>query len=69
MSHSANGLTTLSFDSTSISTYSSTIKDAAYGHTKQDPHLPQINYMAVCDHATGDIVYATTYEGTKPFCR
>lgn len=64
MSNSANGHTTLSFDSTSISTYSSTIKDAAYGHAKQDPHLPQINYMTVCDHATGDIVYATTYEGS-----
>ena len=64
LSGSANGHTTLSFDSTSIGTYSKTIKNAAYGHAKQNPELPQINYMAVCDHATGDIVYACTYEGS-----
>ena len=72
LSGSANGHTTLSFDCTSISTYSITTKNAAYGHAKQNPELPQINYMAVCDHATGDIVYACTYEAgstTKRSCR
>lgn len=55
---------TLSFDSTGISTYSTTIKEAAWGHAKQDPHLRQVNYIAVCDHATGDVVYACTYDGS-----
>ena len=64
LSGSANGHTTLSFDSTSISTYSKTIKNAACGHAKQNPEMPQVNCMAVCDHTTGDIVYACTYEGS-----
>ena len=55
---------TLSFDSTSISTYSTTIKDAAYGYAKQNPELKQVNYMVVCDHNTGDVVYAYSYDGS-----
>lgn len=55
---------TLSFDSTSISTYSSGIVDAAWGHTKQNPQLRQVNYLVVCDHATGDVVYAFSYDGS-----
>ena len=31
-------------DNTSISTYSETIEDAAFGHAKRDPQLKQINY-------------------------
>lgn len=58
------GALTLSMDSTSISTYSSTIRDAAWGHAKQNPELRQVNYMAVCDHENGDIVYATSYDGS-----
>lgn len=55
---------TLSFDSTSISTYSSGIVDAAWGHAKQNPQLRQVNYLVVCDHATGDVVYAFSYDGS-----
>ncbi len=55
---------TLSFDSTSLSTYSTTIKDAAYGYAKQNPELKQVNYMVVCDHNTGDVVYAYSYDGS-----
>ena len=58
------GTVTLSFDSTSISTYSTTITDAAWGHAKQNPELRQVNYMVVCDHATGDVVYAYVYDGS-----
>ena len=55
---------TLSMDGTSISTYSSTIQDAAWGHAKQNPELKQVNFMAVVDHETGDVVYATNYDGS-----
>lgn len=55
---------TLSFDSTSISTYSSSITDAAWGHAKQNPELRQVNYLVVCDHGTGDVVYAFSYDGS-----
>lgn len=60
----SRGGVTLSMDSTSISTYSSTIQDAAWGHAKQNPELKQVNYMAVVDHATGDVVYAMSYDGS-----
>ncbi len=53
-------------DNTSISTSSTTIEDAAYGHAKRDPHLKQINYTFVCDQDTGDIVFTHTYEGSIP---
>ena len=55
---------TLSFDSTSISTYSNTINAAAWGHAKQNPELRQVNYMTVCDHATGDVVFACSCDGS-----
>lgn len=51
-------------DNTSISTYSRTIVDSAYGHAKRDPELRQINYTFVCDQETGDIVFVHTYEGS-----
>ncbi|MDO4938218.1 MAG: hypothetical protein Q4E62_09900 [Sutterellaceae bacterium] len=63
MKNSPNG-TTLSFDSTSISTDSKTIEKAAFGHAKQNPDMRQVNYMAVADHATGDVVYACAYDGS-----
>lgn len=55
---------TLSFDSTSISTYSTTITDAAWGHAKQNPDLKQVNYLVVCAHDSGDVVYAFTFDGS-----
>lgn len=59
-----NSAMTLSFDSTSISTYSETICEAAYGKAKQDPQLKQINLNLLCDHATGDALFASTEEGS-----
>lgn len=55
---------TLSFDSTSIGTYSETISEAAYGKAKQDPELKQINLNLLCDHATGDALFVSTEEGS-----
>ena len=55
---------TLSFDSTSISTYLNTINAAAWGHAKQNPELGQVNYMTLCDHATGDVVFACSCDGS-----
>ncbi len=55
---------TLSFDSTSISTYSTTITDAAWGHAKQNPELQQVNYLTVCNHASGDVLYAFSFDGS-----
>ena len=55
---------TLSFDSTSISTYSETIQEAAYGKAKQDAHLKQVNLSLLCDHASGDVLFAQTHEGS-----
>ena len=55
---------TYALDNTSISTYSKTISDAAYGHAKRDPDLKQINYTFVCDQKDGEIVFAYTYEGS-----
>lgn len=59
-----NPMITLSIDSTSISTYSNTIQQAAYGHAKQDPELKQVNLCLVCSHETGDVLFACTYEGS-----
>ena len=50
-------------DNTSISTYSSTITDADYGHAKRDPELKQINFTFVCDQKDGEIIFAHTYNG------
>ena len=55
---------TLSFDSTSISTYSETIQETAFGKAKQDPELKQINLNLLCDHATGDVLFVGIDEGS-----
>jgi hypothetical protein len=54
----------MAIDSTSISTYSETIADAAYGHAKQDDFLKQINLTLCVDYATGDTCYAYESEGS-----
>ncbi len=56
----------MSFDSTAISTYSSTIREAAWGKAKQNPELRQVNCLPVCDHASGDVLYAFNYDGSIP---
>jgi hypothetical protein len=54
----------MAVDSTSISTYSETITDAAYGHAKQDDFLKQINLTLCVDYDTGDTCYAYECEGS-----
>ena len=61
---SANTPMAIALDSTSISTYSDTICDAAYGHAKQDAHLKQVNLTLCTDYLTGDICYAYQSEGS-----
>lgn len=53
-------------DSTSISTYSKSIPEAAFGHAKRDPDLKQINYLVICDQKDNEIVYAHAYDGSIP---
>lgn len=50
-------------DSTAISTFSMTIEDAAYGHTKQNPELKQINLTLAVDFLNGEVCYAREDEG------
>lgn len=54
----------LALDSTSISTYSNTIDDAAYGHAKQNEDLKQINLTLCTDYVSGDVCYAYQSEGS-----
>lgn len=54
----------LALDSTSISTYSNTIDNAAFGHAKSDSHLRQINLSLCTDYETGDVCYAYESEGS-----
>ena len=54
----------MALDSTAISTFSMTIEDAAYGHTKQNPELKQINLTLAVDFLNGDVCYAREDEGS-----
>lgn len=54
----------MAIDSTSISTCSQTIDNAAYGHAKQDDFLKQINLTFCIDYFTGDLCYAYESEGS-----
>ena len=54
----------VAFDSTSISTYSETIKNAERGYNKQGEELKQVNLAAVCDQVYGEFLYACEYQGS-----
>ena len=54
----------MALDSTAISTFSTTIEDAAYGHAKQNPELKQINLTLAVDFLNGDVCYAREDEGS-----
>lgn len=54
----------VAFDSTSISAYSETIKNAEYGYNKQGENLKQVNLAAVCDQVTGEFLYGCEYQGS-----
>ncbi len=51
-------------DSTSISTHSTTIDHAEFGHAKRDPDLKQVNLTVVMDQASGEIIYAYETAGS-----
>lgn len=53
----------VALDSTSISTYSKCLSQKEYGHNKDGDTIPQINYLMVCDEATGLPLYGKTYKG------
>ena len=55
---------TVAFDSTSISTYSTTIEHAEYGKAKSNPELKRINLALVCDQASGEVLFAREYPGS-----
>lgn len=59
-----NELLTIAFDSTSISTYSSTIEDTEYSKAKDNPELKQVNLTLACDQKTGEVPYAREYAGS-----
>ena len=54
----------MAIDSTSISTYSQTIDNAAFGHAKQDSFLKQVNLTLCVDYKSGDVCYAYESEGS-----
>ncbi len=54
----------MAIDSTSISTYSQSIENAAFGHAKQDDFLKQVNLTLCVDYETGDVCYAYESEGS-----
>ena len=54
----------MAMDSTSFSTYSKSIDDAAFGHAKQDGFLKQVNLTLCVDYESGDVCYAYESEGS-----
>lgn len=55
---------TIAFDSTSVSSFSSTIEDAEYGKAKDNPELKQVNLTLACDQNTGELLYTREYAGS-----
>ena len=51
-------------DSTSISTQSTTIEQAEFGHAKQNPEYKQVNLTIVMDQLNGEIIYACESHGS-----
>lgn len=52
------------FDTTSISSFSKTIRKARYGYNKEDDALPQINVALLIDEASGEPIYYKTLDGS-----
>lgn len=53
-------------DSTSISTYSNSLTDAAWGHNKDGDQLEQINVLFLVNQKTGCPLYYRYYSGSTP---
>lgn len=58
------GVSYWAYDTTSISSYSELISRVAYGHSKEDPSLPQLNLALITDGFTNEPVYYQVLEGT-----
>lgn len=52
------------FDTTSISTFSKTIRKARYGYNKEDDALPQVNIALLIDEFSGEPIYYKTLDGS-----
>lgn len=63
---SPNGVVTLSFDSTAISSQAETIPVLEYGNAKKNniAAYEQVNFMQVCDHSTGDTLFMRDFYGS-----
>ena len=53
-----------SFDTTSISSYSETIRKVSYGYSKENPELPQINLGLIVSESSGEPLYYKVLEGS-----
>lgn len=53
----------LALDSTSISTYSTKLSYAEYGHNKDGDDIKQINFLLVCEESYGLPIYGKIYKG------
>lgn len=52
------------FDTTSISSYSETIRKVSYGYSKENPDLPQINLGLIVSETSGEPLYYKILEGS-----
>lgn len=52
------------FDTTSISTFSETIRKAKYGKNKEGDKLPQVNLALLLDEVSGEPIYYKTLNGS-----
>lgn len=53
-----------SFDTTSISSYSETIRKVAYGYSKENSELPQLNLGLIVSEYSGEPLYYNVLEGS-----
>lgn len=53
-----------SFDTTSISSYSETIRKTAYGYSKENSELPQLNLGLIVSENSGEPLYYKILEGS-----
>ena len=53
-----------SFDTTSISSYSETIRKVAYGYSKENSELPQLNLGLIVSEYSGEPLYYKVLEGS-----
>lgn len=62
--HPEDGAVYWSFDTTSISSYSETIRKVSYGYSKENPELPQLNLGLIVSENSGEPLYYKILEGS-----